>query len=307
MLSDTEWFSTQGGRGCANVAPFMLHDADRGEWADALERGRIVFFARCPVPLPAGEDQDFLRHGLDPWLRRKNVSWYPEADKLSGLRAPAFLLERARRILREHAFRVREFLEREMPGFSTSWTQGTSSFRPLEEKGRALSPHASNELIHIDAGVYGATHGDRILRFFVNLNPARERVWISKGTFEEVFRLHGEEAGVRPGRLAPRAPERAFQRMVRLTSRALPMARVIDTSPYDRRMRRLHNWMKDAASFQQPPYQRLSFPSGSAWMALTDGLSHACVSGQHALVDTFLVPLRNCKRPAPWHLLAGEA
>jgi hypothetical protein len=42
-------------------------------------------------------------------------------------------------------------------------------------------------------------------------------------------------------------------------------------------------------------------------MVLTDGVSHACISGQHALVDTFLVPLRNCRRPAPYHLLAGRA
>jgi len=25
------------------------------------------------------------------------------------------------------------------------------------------------------------------------------------------------------------------------------------------------------------------------------------------VVDTFLIPLRNCRRPAPYHLLAGTA
>jgi len=85
------------------------------------------------------------------------------------------------------------------------------------------------------------------------------------------------------------------------------MARVIDSSPYDRRMRRFHNWMKDTPSFQQPPYERFSFAPWSAWMVLTDGVSHACIEGQHALVDTFLIPLRNCRRPAPYHLLAGAA
>lgn len=307
MLCDTEWSSTQSGVRCANLAPFMLHDADLGEWADALERGRIVHFPRCPIPLPAPEDQDFLRQGLAPYLRKKNVSYYPGADRLSGLQAPASLLERARLILRDHSIRVREFLQRAMPGFASAWTPGTSSFRPLEEQGRALSPHASNELIHVDAGAYGATHGDRILRFFVNLNPARERVWISKGTFEDLLRRHGDEAGVRRGKLEPRVPERAFSGLVHLASRALPMLRVIDTSPYDRRMRRFHNWMKDSPTFQQPPHQRFCFAPGSSWMVLTDGVSHACMSGQHALVDTFLVPLRNCKRPAPFHLLAGQA
>jgi len=194
-----------------------------------------------------------------------------------------------------------------MPGFTRGWSPGTSSFRPMEEEGRGLSPHASNELIHVDAGAYGATHGDRILRFFVNLNPSRERVWISKGTFEELFRRHGAEAGLGGGGLQPRLPERALGSLLRVAGRAFPMARVVDTSPYDRRMRRFHNWMKDTAQFQQPPHERFSFAPFSAWMVLTDGVSHACIQGQHALVDTFLIPLANCRLIAPYHLLAGAA
>ena len=283
----------------------MLHDADRGGWADALERGRIVHFARCPIPLPPPEDQDFLRHGLSAHLRGKNVSYYPDADKLAGLQAPASIVERARRILRDHSSRVRELLQRQMPEFTRGWTPGTSSFRPIEERGRGLSPHASNELIHVDAGAYGATHGDRILRFFVNLNPTRDRVWISKGTFDELLQRHGAEAGIERGGLEPALPERALNGLLQVARRAFPMARVVDTSPYDRRMRRFHNWMKDTPSFQQPPWQQLSFAPSSAWMVLTDGVSHACIEGQHALVDTFLIPLRNCRNPAPYHLLAG--
>src|SRR5882672_5436969 len=148
---------------------------------------------------------------------------------------------------------------------------------------------------------------DRILRFFVNLNPTVERVWISKGTFEELLRRHGEQAGVRKGGLTPGLPERAWSGLLKVSARAFPMARVIDTSPYDRRMRRFHNWMKDTPSFQQPPHQRFSFAPFSAWMVLTDGVSHACISGQHALADTFLIPLRNCRLKAPYDLLTGAA
>jgi hypothetical protein len=285
----------------------MLHDAASGGWAEALERGRIVHFPECPLPLPGADDQQFLRAGLAPHLRSKNVSFYPVAGKLTGLRAPAPVLARAHRILEAHSARVREFLRRGMPDFTRGWTPGTSSFRPIEEEGRRLSAHASNELIHVDAGAYGATHGDRILRFFVNLNPSRERVWISKGPFDELFRRHGGEAGVRTGGLEPALPERAVSGALALLKRALPMARVIDSSPYDRRMRRFHNWMKDTRSFQAPPHQRFSFAPYSAWMVLTDGVSHACIAGQHALVDTFLVPLGNCRLPAPWHLLSGAA
>jgi hypothetical protein len=272
--------------------------------AEALERGQVVRFEACPVALPSEEEQRFLRDDLAPYLSKKNVSYYPEANKLAGMQAPAAVSLKAQTILREHSQRVRDYLTRAMPGFTAGWQPGTSSFRPLEEQGRALSAHASNELIHVDAGAYGATHGDRILRFFINLNPLRERVWISKGPFAELLQKHGAEAGVLGGKLSETLPERAFSGALRAARGLFPMARVVDSSPYDRRMRRFHNWMKDTPSFQAPPHEQFSFGPFTAWMVLTDGVSHACISGQHALVDTFLIPLRNCKLPAPYQLLA---
>src|SRR5882672_5609091 len=172
---------------------------DSGElWAEALERGRIVRFARPPIELPAPEELAFLREGLAAFLERKNVSYYPEAERLAGLRGPPEVRRRAQAILRQHSRRVRGFLERAMPAFTHGWQPGTSSFRPLEEQGRNLSAHASNELVHVDAGAYGATHGDRILRFFVNVNPVEDRVWITKGAFPDLFKRFGEKAGVAP-------------------------------------------------------------------------------------------------------------
>jgi 3-deoxy-D-manno-octulosonic acid hydroxylase-like protein len=288
----------------------MLHTVKPEEashlLAEALELGQVVQFSRCPVALPSEEEQRFLREDLAPWLRKKNVSYYPEAGKLTGMKAPAAVLKRAESILREHSLRVQAYLTRAMPEFTAGWQPGTSSFRPLEEQGRGLDAHASNELIHVDAGAYGATHGDRILRFFINLNPTRERVWISKGPFAGLLQEHGARAGVVGGDLRPAVPERAFSFALRAARGVFPMARVVDTSPYDRRMRRFHNWMKDTPQFQAPPHQRFSFAPFTAWMVLTDGVSHACISGQHALVDTFLIPLRNCKLPAPFQLLAAK-
>jgi len=285
-------------------------EQDSGElWAEALERGRIVRFARCPVELPAKDDLDFLRQDLGSFLERKNVSYYPEADKLTGLRAPREVRARTRAILRAHSARVRAFLERAMPEFTRGWQPGTSSFRPLEEEGRNLSAHASNELVHVDAGAYGATHGDRILRFFVNVNPARERVWVTKGTFAELYRKHARDAGIEHAQVAPATAERALAAVLRACTRAVPMLRVIDSSPYDRTMRRFHNWMKDTPSFQQSGdgLRQISFAPLQAWMVLTDAVSHACIRGQHALVDTFVVPLSNCRRAeeAPYFILSG--
>jgi hypothetical protein len=40
-------------------------------------------------------------------------------------------------------------------------------------------------------------------------------------------------------------------------------------------------------------------------MCFTDTVSHACRSGQYALVDTFIVPLENCRvrETAPYFVL----
>src|SRR5690349_4159743 len=125
----------------------MLVEAQPGEFAAALEKGQIVHFPRCPIALPSEGDQQFLREELAPFLRKKNVSWYPQGDKLTGMQAPAPVAARARAVLSAHAARVREFLQKAMPDFTRGWTPGTSSFRPVEERGRGLSAHASNELI----------------------------------------------------------------------------------------------------------------------------------------------------------------
>ncbi len=64
----------------------------------------------------------------------------------------------------------------------------------MEEKNRGLNAHAGNELIHIDAGAYGESNGNRVLRFFINVNPQMDRVWASKGSFPELLETYGEQA-----------------------------------------------------------------------------------------------------------------
>jgi len=297
----------------ASLTAQQLADAAPFEISDLLETGRVVYFPHCPFPLPGDEDQQFLRDDLASSLRLKNVSYHPEADSVRGLDTDGEDKDRAYRILTSHRLSVDEFLRRTIPSLTDGWVMGTSSFRPVEEKGRDLKPHASNELIHFDAGAYGATNGDRILRFFVNLNPMKDRVWASKGDFPLVYRKYGEQAGVRKPDPGPRYLEKGPLDYARtgllrfIALMGLPMAMVLDSSPYDRTMRKFHNFMKDTPAFQQDPedFEEMRFKPFSAWMVLTDMVSHAALSGQHALTTTGLVPLENCRRPelAPINIL----
>jgi hypothetical protein len=292
--------------------------AGPADLSDALEQGAIVFFPRSPVPLPSDKDLEFFRVELPNLLKLKNISYHPEAGTVSGLDvADKATAERVRRVLTRVSDNIGQFLQSRMPGLTRDWSVGTCSFRPIQEKGRNLKPHASNELVHVDAGAYGATNGDRILRFFINVNPAEDRVWASKGTFPEVYRRYGDAAGIKvahpPARYLQKGPlDHLRTGMLKgVAALGLPKARVLDSSPYDRVMRRFHNFMKDTPAFQQDRqgHEDFRFPPFSAWMVFTDMVSHASVSGQHAFVHTSIVRLSSCRKPelAPYNILRQPA
>ena len=55
-------------------------------------------------------------------------------------------------------------------------------------------------------------------------------------------------------------------------------------------MLKIHHAMKEDAGFQATCRKdRWEFPAGSTWIVFTDSASHACLSGQYALEQTFIV------------------
>ena len=275
----------------AHLVPFEL--------GDALERGEIIRFPRSPIQLPSATDLLLLRDELPKQLNTKNVSYHPESDQVHGVPLQGELHDVAYRLLKAHSLAVEAFLKKTIGHLTENWTVGTSSFRPIQEKGRALKPHASNELVHVDAGAYGATNGDRILRFFVNVSTGEDRVWATKGTFSQLYAKHADAAGIAGPHNVERGPLGNLRtRILRgLVAAGVKEALVADSSPYDRLMRRFHNYMKDTPAFQtrDADYHELRFAPGSAWMVFTDSASHASISGQHALVNTFIVRLAQCR------------
>ncbi len=282
---------------------------------DLLEQGNIIQFIPNPIELPDNDELELLRNELPKQLKLKNVSYHPEADQVKGLHDDSPIAELAYRSLTNHRDRVTAFLQSVMPTLTRGMNVGTCSFRPMQEQGRDLKPHASNELIHVDAGAYGATDGNRLLRFFVNVNPVEDRVWSTKGALPELLQRYGQQAGVTAeevGRLEKSLTDKLRSSALEGISKAgLPLAKVLDSSPYDRAMRRFHNFMKDTPEFQADPVGHHEFRFGpfSAWMVFTDMVSHACLSGQHALIYTAVLPLENCRMPelAPINLLRAAA
>ena len=278
--------------------------------ARSLEEGAILLFPPGVLELPPEDDLAFLREELARGMTLKNISYHPHGDYLSGLKGAH--RERTRSILRAHSERVTRFFGDLLPRYATHWDAGKVNFRPLQEKGRALSRHSSNELLHVDAFASGATHGGRTLRFFTNIHPTEERVWKSAGLFPELFEEFGRDAGIVPlprRGLAEGPLDHALSGFLRALSRVVPQARTVDSSPYDRAMKRMHDALKDDEAFQQDEARCsfFRFEPFSSWACLTDMVSHACVSGQHALVNTWTVPREALAAPemAPYAVMSA--
>jgi len=272
--------------------------------AEHLERGDVLVFPLGLVPTPSAEDQDFLRTELPRALRLKNISYHVRGDYLSGLRGSIDVMERTRAVLRDWQAAVQEALGEFLPAYAAGWRPGKTNFRPVEERGRDLPRRSSNEYLHVDAFASGATHGDRVLRFFANIHPDSTRVWRTAGHLADLVARYGEGRV----RVTPTVLDRAWSCVARGLALLVPAAELLETSRYDRAMRRLHNRLKDDDTFQADTRGQttLEFAPGTSWAVMTDVVSHAVTSGQHALVTTFHVRLCDCILPelAPWHVLA---
>jgi len=267
------------------IVPGQWPEARAREVCQDLEAGHIVFLERSPIEL-AGEDRELLLgRKQSSSAYHKNIAYRPAEDRVSGLdRSELQEAEELRRILREYSRRSVEFLTGFLFPYAGKWKLEFASFRPIEEKGRPARLHARNDLLHFDSFPTRPTNGARILRFFTNINPTQSRVWLTSQTFE----AFGPQM-VKAGGLLSVFNNPLIQGLHSL-ARVLRI-RSGNRSPYDDIMHRCHNTMKEDANLQEKtPKYRWEFPPNSSWMVFTDCVSHAVLSGQYALEQTFLVP-----------------
>ena len=69
-------------------------------------------------------------------------------------------------------------------------------------------------------------------------------------------------------------------------------------TPYDHLMLHLHDAMKADLSYQRDcAQQTVPFGAGSVWVCYSDQTSHAVMSGQHMLEQTFFLPVAAMRHP----------
>ncbi|MBS0624613.1 MAG: Kdo hydroxylase family protein [Verrucomicrobia bacterium] len=279
---------------------------DRFKCCMELEAGNILFFPKIPFEFPQEEIDFLLKQRQGGSTARKNIAYKPQLDKITNhdTSDPASA-EKLREILRNYSGRVTQYLTEILSPYASEWKHDFASFRPFQEKGRKLRLRARNDLLHVDSFPTRPLHGARILRFFTNINPTESRHWITTLPFEKLIEQFGGIKGVPypktmsyslKGRL-----ERKFKELLRSAGFKIPLR-----SPYDRFMLNMHNFLKENESFQKScPKDSWEFPPGSCWAVYTDQVSHAALSGQYALEQTFLIPQKAllCPERAPVSVL----
>jgi hypothetical protein len=278
--------------GSSGVAAPSRNPELMSRWCcEQLELGNILFSPTIPFDFPDEWRAFLLQQRMSESRHHKNIAYRPAVDRLTGFGAAnRDMQERLHRILRNYSARVVEYLSNLLPEYKQHWRLDYASFRPFEEQGRDLRVRARNDLLHTDAFPTRPTNGDRILRFFTNLNPDKPRVWLTGQTFEVLAEQYAAEAGLPAVKSQRTGAIHWLARRGRQVAKALRLP-ISMRSPYDDFMLRFHHYLKENAQFQQScPKTRQEFPPGSCWMVFTDIVSHAVLSGQFALEQTFIVP-----------------
>jgi hypothetical protein len=259
-----------------------LHKSSGGGTAHltALETGNILRFNRTPFEISSVDRDALLSAGQADGNFHKNIAYRPLTGKLTGLgKAAPGEEEQVTRAITNYSRQAIQLLGEVLAPYAKSWKTDYASFRSIEEEGRSLPLKKRNDLLHTDAFPTRPTNGGLILRIFTNINPSKERAWMTTDPFEKLAERYAMEAGLKNIAAEARSPWR------RLVSRAI-RAR----SPYDKFMLGFHDFLKSNAQFQRDCEKyRFSFAPGSTWIVFTDVVPHAVLSGRYALEQTMII------------------
>jgi hypothetical protein len=268
------------------ATPAWDGDALRAESASAqlaVEQGDVLHFAHLPFELSDAERAILDPRVADP--KRKNISLEPDGRTLRGVvggaaneAAVTGLVAR----FQQHAARLVDAL---CPSYRGRMRVAPASLRVHAVEGRASSWRKDDSRLHIDAFPSRPLAGERILRVFMNVNPlGAPRVWRVGERFEDVAR-----------RFLPGLPP--FRPWVAALLHALHVTKQRRTR-YDHLMLGLHDAMKADLDYQRDcAQQTVPFMPGSVWVCFSDQTSHAVMSGQHMLEQTFFLPVAAMRHP----------
>lgn len=251
----------------------------------ALEAGKVLYFPNLVFQVQKEEIPFLAPDKVEP--KTKNISYDIRNDRLAGTLFENHEADQLKEFMMRYAVTTRNFLNELIPDYKPHLNQAKTSFRPVEIFGRKNPSYRKDDTrLHVDSFPSNPTKGHRILRVFSNVNPDNKpRVWRVGEPFEDVAK-----------KMIPRtsAPIFGLAQLLKL----LKITKDYRT-PYDHYMLQIHDAMKKDVEYQKNvPQEEVKFPPGSAWIVYTDQVSHAAMSGQHVLEQTFHMPVNGLVNPA---------
>ncbi|SDV47806.1 Kdo hydroxylase family protein [Chitinasiproducens palmae] len=247
----------------------------RTQLVASLERGRVLHFPRLEFAL--ADDERAL---LDPAIadpKRKNIS-LDAGGKLVGVVGDETRQAAVRALVARYAAQAAGLIDGLLPEYRGRLRAAPTSLRLHRVETRQTSWRKDDSRLHIDAFPSRPNYGERILRVFANVNPLGEpRVWRVGEAFDDVA-----------ARFLPRLPRQTPGSAWLLDVLGITKTR---RSAYDHLMLALHDAMKADMDYQRDCSQvTMPFLPGSVWVCFSDQASHAVMSGQFMLEQTFFLP-----------------
>lgn len=256
-----------------------------------LESGKIIFFPQLSFNIDASERMLFIPYLINK--KTKNISFNLKNNRLKGIKADQKHQERLKSMLTRFSKQANYFMNSLFSYYTHALAIGRTSYRPVQIRSRKTSVRKDDRRLHVDAFAASPNQGNRIVRLFCNINPYGEhRVWRVGESFEAVAQRF------LPTINKPIPGSAKFLHYLGITKSI--------RTHYDHIMLKIHDGMKLDTSYQkQVKYKEVSFPPGTSWIVSTDQVSHAAISGQYLLEQTFYLPTTAMEnsRTAPLYIL----
>lgn len=250
---------------------------------DLLENGCLLYFPELSFSIAESEKKFLCPEVISSKV--KNISFNIHSNSIRGVRGNANDIQRVKFLLSRYSQYALNLVHQLFPHYQSTLQIGRTSYRPIEIVGRKTSYRKDDKRLHVDAFPATPNQGKRLLRVFCNINPdGEDRVWRVGESFEMVA-----------NRFLPQVPKQILG-----SARFLKLLRFTKSyrTQYDHIMLQIHNRMKADETYQNNAQQKeIRFPPGSAWIVQTDQISHAAMSGQYLLEQTFYLPVEGMRYP----------
>lgn len=247
------------------------------EITKALENGQVLFLPSLPFVLSDEEKALLTDQHVDQ--NTKNISFDCKTNSLRGAICNHNEQKLLTQMISRYADMTKKLIMNLLPHYRPTLIQGRTSYRPVEIEGRKPPSFRKDDTrLHVDAFPANPLQGKRILRVFTNINPDQKtRVWRLGEPFPAVVDRFQHKIS------APIMGSSWFLKKFKITKTRRTL--------YDHYMLQIHDNMKKDLHYQQSVQQQtVEFPSASSWIVYTDQVSHAAMSGQYTLEQTFYLP-----------------